>query len=133
MVIEQANKYIEHIHWAVAKMDQVLQELSLTIYWGQSTTSHKIKLPRYSSFWDSFNSPAHSNPKLSEKENFNYLHSLTEGSSHEAIAGPMLLYINYKEALENLKKPFGNKQVMSKHKEPLLEVETVESDKVFMA
>ena len=42
-----------------------------------------------------------------------------------------LLYINYKEASENLKTTFGNKQVKSKHMKPLQKAGTVEPDKSF--
>ena len=104
--------------------------------------SHNVKLQKiflpwfngsplkWSGFLDPFNLAVHSNPELSEAEKFNYLHSLLEGSAHDAIAGLMLSSANYKEGIQILNKWFGDKQIIiSKLMQSLLGVEAVESDK----
>ena len=96
----------------------------------------KISLPhfrgnlmRWSAFWDSFNSAIHINDRLSEIDKFNYLRSLLEGAAYDAIAGLALSAANYGEAVEILKKRFGNRQlIISKHMESLLSVNAVTSD-----
>ena len=50
----------------------------------------------------------HANDQLSGVENFKYLRSLLEGTAYDAIAGPSMTASNYKEAVELLKKRFGN-------------------------
>jgi len=96
----------------------------------------KISLPhfrgnlmRWPAFWDSFNSAVHTNDQLSEIDKFNYLRSLLEGVAYDAIAGLALSASNYGEAVEILKKRFGNRQlIISKHMESLLGVNAVTSD-----
>ena len=96
----------------------------------------KINLPhfrgnlmRWTAFWDSFDSAIHSNDQLSEIEKFNYLRLLLEGAAYDAIAGLALSAANYVEAVEILKKRFGNQQlIISKHMESLLSVNAVTSD-----
>ena len=96
----------------------------------------KISLPhfrgellRWTAFWDSFESAVHSNSRLSEIDKFNYLRSLLEGSAYDAVAGLALSAANYGQAIEILKKRFGNKQlIVSKHMETLLSIGAVTSD-----
>ena len=96
----------------------------------------KISLPQFrgnlmkwTAFWDSFNSAVHTNDRLSEIDKFNYLRSLLDGSAYEAIAGLALSAANYGEAVEILKKRFGNRQlIISKHMESLLSISAVTSD-----
>ena len=84
---------------------------------------------RWSAFWDSFNSAIHTNDRLFEIDKFNYLRSLLEGAAYDAIAGLALSAANYGEAVEILKKRFGNRQlIISKHMESLLSVNAVTSD-----
>ena len=60
----------------------------------------------------------HNNDTLTDVHKFNYLRSLLERLAYEAIAGLTLSAANYKEAIEILKKRFGNKQlIVSKHME----------------
>ena len=96
----------------------------------------KISLPhfhgdllRWTAFWDSFESAVHSNDRLSVIEKFNYLRSLLEGTAYDAVAGLALSAVNYEQAVETLKKRFGNKQlIVSKHMETLLSFSAVTAD-----
>ena len=99
-----------------------LPKLTLKEFDGDVTT--------WGTFWDSFESAIHGNPKLSAIDKFNYLHSLVKGSAAEAIAGLALTSSNYEEAVTLLKKHFGNKQQqISKHMEVLLNLEPVTSSR----
>ena len=81
--------------------------------------SPKVKLPKlvlnrfngdltkWSTFWDSSESSVHNNPSLSGVDKFNYLHTLLEGTTSEAISGLKLTSANYEEAIAVLKKRFG--------------------------
>ena len=104
-------------------------------------SSDRVKLPKiglphfrgnlmkWTAFWDSFDSAVHSNSQLSEIDKFNYLRSLLEGTAYDAIAGLALSAANYREAVDILKKRFGNKQlIISKHMESLLSINAVTSD-----
>ena len=87
----------------------------------------KISLPhlcdsltKWTPFWDSFYSAVHTNDQLTDVDKFNYLKSLLEDVAHNAIAGLSLSSANYVEAIEILKKSFGNHQlIISKHMEVL--------------
>lgn len=84
------------------------------------STTERVKLPkislphfrgnlmRWPAFWDLFNSAIHSNERLSEIDKFNYLRLLLEGTAYDAIAGLALSAANYGEAVEILRKRFGN-------------------------
>ena len=102
--------------------------------------SPKVKLPKlelkrfngnlteWSTFWDSFESSVHNHPSLSGVDMFNYLHSLLEGTTSEAISGLKLTSANYEEAIAVLKKRFGNKQqIIARHMEMLLNIDAVTS------
>ena len=83
-------------------------------------SSGKVKLPKISlphfkgnpiywtSFWDSYQSAIHLNSSLSDVDKFNYLWLLLERSAYESIAGLTLSSVNYHEAINILKKRFGN-------------------------
>lgn len=82
----------------------------------------------WTSFWDSFESSIHLNSELTDIDKFNYLRSLLEHSTLEAISGLTLSSVNYEEAVAILKKRFGNKQnQITKHMEALLGLEAVTS------
>lgn len=93
----------------------------------------KITLPHFNgslmkwpTFWDSYESAVHNNKDLSDVDKFNYLRLL---SAYDAIAGLTLSAANYREAIEILKKRFGNKQmIIAKHMETLLNAEAVTTD-----
>ena len=61
-------------------------------------------------------------------DKFNYLNSLLEGPALAAVAGLKLTTANYCEAIDTLKKRLGNKQqIISRHMDTLLELESVTS------
>lgn len=150
--IEQADGYKHSIFRALTQIEKALHIASTSRSMSSSTdmpkpipvsaSVHKVKLPKivlphfggnlmkWPSFWDSYESAVHRNPDLSDVDKFNYLRSLLEHSAYEAIAGLTLSSANYKDAVEILKKRFGDTQlIISKHMEALLAVEMVESDK----
>ena len=69
-------------------------------------------LMKWMTFWDTFESAVHNNATLSSIDKFNYLNSMLESAAAEAIAGLTLTSANYEEAIETLKRRFGNKQLM---------------------
>jgi hypothetical protein len=74
----------------------------------------------------------HNNRSLSEKDKFNYLRSLVERSAKEAIAGLTLTSANYSSAMSILEKRFGDKkQIITKHMDALLAVDSVSSQNNF--
>ena len=97
----------------------------------------KISLPRFNgnpvkwtSFWDSYQSAIHLNSNLSDVDKFNYLRTLLDSTAFEAIAGLTLSSTNYHQAIEILRKQFGNKQVIiSKHMDTLMSVDPISSDR----
>ena len=85
-------------------------------------------LKTWTKFWDSFESSIHKNPSLSDIDRFNYLRSLLEHTALESISGLTLTSMNYHEAIDILKRRFGNKQqIISRHMDILLNVEAVTS------
>ena len=79
-------------------------------------------------FWDSFEAAIHNNDELSSVDKFNYLNTLLEDSAAAAVAGLTLTSANYGEAVEILKKRFGNKQmIIAKHMDILMNLEAVSS------
>ena len=102
------------------------------------SSSSKVKLPKISlphfkgnpiywtAFWDSYESAVHLNDSLSDIDKFNYLRSLLEKTAYEVIAGLTLSSANYREAIDILKKRFGNRQmIISRHMETLLNLNAV--------
>ena len=85
-------------------------------------------LTKWEAFWSTFESSIHLNPTLSAVDKFTYLNSLLEGPAMRAVAGLKLSAGNYTEAIDTLKKRFGNKrQIISRHMDTLLELESVSS------
>ena len=85
-------------------------------------------LVKWATFWDTFESSVHTNPRLTDIYKFNYLKSLLKGPAYEAISGPKLTAANYCEALEVLKKRFKNKKhIIDKHMQSLVNIEAVTS------
>ena len=68
----------------------------------------------------------HLNDALSDVDKFTYLRSLLEESAFNAIAGPTLSSANYQEAIDILKKRFGDRQmIISRHMDVLLNLTAV--------
>ena len=85
-------------------------------------------LTAWTTFWDSYESSIHKNSSLSDIDKFNYLRSLLEHTALESISGLTLTSTNYHEAIDILRKRFGNKQqIISRHMDILLNVEVVTS------
>ena len=86
------------------------------------------KLTAWTPFWDSYSSAIHDDPDLTKVDKFNYLRSMVTHEALDAISGLTLTSANYDQAIEVLKKRFGNKQlIINKHMEQLLHVENVTS------
>ena len=100
---------------------------------GSKVKLPKISLPHFkgnpvywTAFWDSYESAVHLNSALSKVDKFNYLRSLLERSAYDSIAGLTLSSANYAEAIEVLKRRFGNREVIiSRHMEILLNLTAV--------
>jgi len=85
-------------------------------------------LTKWETFWGTYESSIHLNSTLSDVDKFTYLHSLLEGAAMHAIAGLKPTAPNYKEAIDILHKRFGDKrQIISRHMDTLLELESVTS------
>lgn len=145
--IDRADLYKEKIYSTLIKIDGVVAAVSKpTPAVKEVTTSSapppttKVRLPKltikpfsgnvtaWTTFWDSYNSTIHENAELSDIEKFNYLRSLLTHGAAEAISGLTLTAANYKEAIQILTKRYGNKQqIVNKHMEQLLRIDTVSS------
>ena len=106
----------------------------------RGTDNHNAKLPKlslpnfsgnpleYQGFWDSFNAAVHENTRLEEIMKFNYLKSVLRGSALSSISGLSLTSENYEQAVDILKKRYGNKQLLiSSHMDKLLSISPVTS------
>ena len=104
------------------------------------TSSPTVKLPKlmpkkfngdltkWETFWSSFESTIYINTTLFAVDKFNYLSSLLESLALSAVAGLKITIANYTEAIDTLRKRFGNKQqIISRHMDTLLELEPVTS------
>ena len=67
-------------------------------------------LTKWEALWSTFESSIHLHPTLSTVDKFTYLTSLLEGPAMRAVSGLKLTSSNYAEAIDTLKKRFGNKQ-----------------------
>ena len=85
-------------------------------------------LTKWETFWSSFESTIYINTTLFAVDKFNYLSSLLESLALSAVAGLKITIANYTEAIDTLRKRFGNKQqIISCHMDTLLELEPVTS------
>ena len=109
-----------------------------------SSPAPRVKLPNltnrpfngdltaWTTFWDSYGSSNHKNPSLSDIDRFDYLRSLLKCTALDSISGLTLTSTNYHEAIEILKRPFGNKQqITSRHMDILLNIDAVTSQHNF--
>ena len=77
-------------------------------------------LTTWTPFWESYRAAIHDNTSLNDADKFNYLRSLLEHTTLDAISGLSLTGPNYHEAISILEKRFGNKQrIISKHMDAL--------------
>ena len=70
------------------------------------------ELLSWQSFWDQYSAAIHTSSSLSDIEKFNYLRSYLTEATGECIKGLSLTSENYQKALEILKEPYGNKQIL---------------------
>ena len=147
--IEQADDFKQSLYPALLKADKLLQATASaaptlitpsTMAATPTAKASTVRLPKlqlrhyngdltkWTSFWQSFQAAVDNNPDLSGVEKFNYLSSLLEGTAREAIAGLSLTDANYAKAVTTLQKRFGGtQQIISKHMEALLQIESVSS------
>ena len=79
---------------------------------------------------DSFVAVTDSCEDLNNIEKFNYLHSYLEGEAFRTIQSIKLTNKNYPEALEVLRRRYGNKQrIISAHMNELLNIKKMERDR----
>lgn len=141
--ITGADGYKENVFRALTQIDKAMRQPAADPppVATPPPVSGKVKLPKitlprfggnllkWSAFWDSYESAVHTNRGLSDVDKFNYLRSLLERTAYDAIAGLTLSAANYAEAVDILKKRFGDKQlIVSKYMEALLAIEPVTSD-----
>ena len=81
-----------------------LPELELPLFKGQAL--------KWQGFWDQFNVAIHQNESLSDINKVNYLKRFLTGEALVSISGLALSSDNYKEAIDILKKRYGNPQVL---------------------
>ena len=80
--------------------------------------------------YDSFVAAIDSCKDLNDIEKFIYLHSYLEGEAFRTMQGIKLTDKNYPEALEVLRRRYGNKQrIISAHMNKLLNMKRVERDR----
>ena len=81
-----------------------LPELELPVFKGQAL--------KWQGFWDQFNVAIHQNESLSDINKLNYLKRFLTGEALASISGLALSSDNYQEAIDILKKRYGNPQVL---------------------
>ena len=85
---------------------------------------------KFRTFWDSFESAVHKNPRLSKIDKFNYLYSLLESVALRAIQGLTVTDANYDAAINILNQRFGKpQQIISAHMDELLKIPACNGDK----
>ena len=148
--ILQADTYKNNIYQAMVKLDKAAKDAAppptetpptpLSARDTSTTRDYRIKLPKltipsfdgdvaqWTSFWDSYDSAVHQNPSLNEVDKFNYLRSFLKGAARDAVSGLMLTAANYQEAIEILKRRFGNRQrIISRHMDIMMNADSVTS------
>ena len=143
--IQQSDKYKERTYDALTRINRAINRVatpSSTVSETRASTpttdrgakiKPKLSLPhfngdltKWTSFWDSYESPIHSSTELTDVDKFNYLRSKLERTARNAIAGLTLSSEN--EAIDILLKRFGKQLIISRHMVLLLNVEAVPSD-----
>ena len=140
--IEAGDLLSDSIRAALFKLNRALRTVptstSATPSIRGDSSHKKIRLPeltlnpfdgsytKWPTFWDTYESAIHINSDLTEIDKFTYLRSLLQGSAKEAIAGLSLTAANYIEAVDILKKRFGDKSIITaKHMDALMSLEAV--------
>ena len=85
-------------------------------------------LTKWMVFWQLFEAAVNSNADLLKVQKFYNLISMLDGAPREAVAGLALTNENYGQVITIFQKSFGGTQrIISKHKEALLQIESVSS------
>jgi hypothetical protein len=149
--VEMADEYSEKISLTIIEIDDSLQPPvpppisppavpAYAHHRSISPSAPRVKLPKLTikkfdgdltkwvSFWDAFEASIHVNSQLTDIDKFNYLRSFLESAAYEAISGLTLTSANYSEAVDTLKRRFGNSQlIINKHMDALLALPSVTS------
>lgn len=97
-----------------------LLRIELTKFDGHRRNWHK--------FWSQFESSIHSNPELKDTDKFHYLTNLLTGTAASAISGLPITDACYADAVEILKKQFGDSEVIVQdHLHTLINLKPVSS------
>ena len=100
-----------------------LPDLELPVFKGQPL--------KWRGFWDQFEVAIDRNDSLSDINKFNYLKRFVTGEALSSISGLALTSDNYKEAVDILKKRYGNPQVLiTAYMETLLKLSKVKGKDV---
>ena len=85
------------------------------------------------SFWDQFESSIHLKNNISDIDKFSYLRSFLSPRAEETVSGLTLTAENYAEAVDLLKKRYGNPQILiNSYMEQFVSLESVaKSNDVF--
>ncbi len=145
--IEQADTFKQGVYGAMVKIDHVCEKSSVTPpptpptgSSGRGTRTdasdrphgHQVRLPKLTikpfAGEVTYEAAIHLNTEISDIDKFNYLRSFLERSARESISGLTLTAANYREAVEILKRRFGNtQQIIARHMDILLKAEAVSS------
>ena len=136
--IEESDAFKDSIYAALVKIEEHISKRTTdptVTATPPRPVASTVKLPkltiqpfngeptRWTTFWDSYSASIHENPTISNTEKFTYLRSLVQGRALESIAGLTISDANYAQAVELLKKRFGNKQtIIAKHMEVLMKL-----------
>ena len=147
--IEEAGDFHAEVHETLLRIDQVLIDnksdkldhyvsISSSVVSEASSscgTKHVACLPKlvlkkfkgeacqWQTWWDCYNSAIHTNPELTDVDQFNYIKSLLEDEALSTIQGLPLTAANYKTAIDLLTERFGRKSVIvSSHMDSLLKL-----------
>ncbi len=111
------------VNTSVMSCKAKLPKLSLVKFKGQIT--------KCNTFWDSFEPAIHNNQDISKVDKFNYLNSVLEGPTLQAIQGLTLTGANYDAAIDILKDHFGHmQQVITAHMDELLKISGCTGDRL---
>ena len=117
---------------AVSKIDEELLKVNTrSTVKSQNTQQNKptvrAKLPKltvkkidgdpkkWPEFWDFYKNSIYENESLSEMDKFSYLKGLLDGVAKDEIADFTLKEVNFKSAIELLKRRFGDRTLFVRH------------------
>ena len=100
-----------------------MSELDLPVFKGQAL--------KWQGFWDQFDGAIRQNESLSDINKFNYLKRPLTGETLASVSGLALSSDNYKEAIDMLKKVYGNPRVLiTAYMETLLKLSKIKIEDI---